>query len=39
VHVTPSAIGDTHYIRVSVGQTWTAQADVDRLWAIVAGAV
>jgi aromatic-L-amino-acid decarboxylase len=32
VHVTPSAIGDERFIRVSIGQTRTTQADVDRLW-------
>jgi aromatic-L-amino-acid decarboxylase len=36
VHVTPSAIDGTNFIRVSVGQTWTGQADVDRLWELVA---
>jgi aromatic-L-amino-acid decarboxylase len=38
VHVTPSVVGDTRFIRVSVGQTWTAQADVDRLWSLIAAA-
>ena len=39
VHVTPSAIGDTRFIRVSVGAGSTTAADVDRLWAIVEAAL
>ncbi len=35
LHVTPSAIGETRFIRVSVGQTHTTAADVDRLWAAI----
>jgi aromatic-L-amino-acid decarboxylase len=35
VHVTPSVIDDERFIRVSIGQTRTTQADVDRLWAAV----
>jgi aromatic-L-amino-acid/L-tryptophan decarboxylase len=35
VHVTPSVIDDVHFIRVSIGQTRTTAADVDRLWAAV----
>ena len=35
VYVTPSQVGDRHFIRVAVGQTWTTARDVDRLWEIV----
>jgi aromatic-L-amino-acid decarboxylase len=35
VHVTPSTIDDERFIRVSIGQTRTTQADVDRLWSAV----
>ena len=35
LHVTPSVIDDERFIRVSIGQTRTTQADVDRLWAAV----
>jgi aromatic-L-amino-acid/L-tryptophan decarboxylase len=35
VHVTPSVIDDERFIRVSIGQTRTTQADVDRLWTAV----
>ena len=30
--VTPSVVGETRYIRVSIGQTRTTAADVERLW-------
>jgi hypothetical protein len=33
--VTPSTVGETRFIRVSIGQTHTAAADVDRLWAAI----
>jgi aromatic-L-amino-acid decarboxylase len=39
VYVTPSQIGDRHFIRVAVGQTWTTARDVDRLWAIIVTAL
>ena len=35
LHVTPSTIGDTRFIRVSIGQTHTTAADVDRLWDVI----
>ena len=38
LYVTPSAIGDTRFIRVSVGQTSTTADDVQRLWTVIAGA-
>jgi aromatic-L-amino-acid decarboxylase len=36
--VTPSAIGDTRFVRVAIGQTRTTAADVERLWDAVAAA-
>ena len=39
VHVTASLVGGRRFIRVSVGQTHTTRADVDRLWATIAAAV
>lgn len=39
LHVTPSVVDGRRFIRVSIGQTWTTAADVDRLWAVVAAAV
>ena len=39
VYVTPSQVGDRRFIRVAIGQTWTTQEDVDRLWNVVAGAL
>lgn len=38
LRVTPSAIDDTRFVRVAVGQTHTTAGDVDRLWAAIAGA-
>jgi aromatic-L-amino-acid decarboxylase len=38
-YVTPSSIDDRRFIRVSIGQTTTAQEDVDRLWGIVQAAL
>src|SRR4051794_9369141 len=35
LHVTASAVGDTRFIRVSVGQTRTTAADVERLWSAI----
>ena len=35
LYVTPSTIGETGFIRVSIGQTRTTAADVDRLWAAI----
>ena len=39
LHVTPSLLGDTRFIRVSVGATHTTAADVDRLWAVIEAAL
>lgn len=39
LHVTASAIDGTRFIRVSVGQTQTTRADVERLWTAVAQAL
>ena len=36
--VTPSAVGDTGFIRVSIGQTNTTAEDVERLWRAIAAA-
>jgi aromatic-L-amino-acid decarboxylase len=35
-YVTPSVIGDETFIRVSIGQTGTAQTHVERLWNLIA---
>jgi aromatic-L-amino-acid decarboxylase len=35
VAVTPSHVGDTWFIRVSIGQTTTAQRHVDGLWELI----
>jgi aromatic-L-amino-acid decarboxylase len=35
LHVTASAAGDVRFVRVSVGQTRTGAADVERLWQAV----
>jgi aromatic-L-amino-acid decarboxylase len=35
-YVTPSVIDDRSFIRVSIGQTWTTQHHVDRLWDLIA---
>jgi aromatic-L-amino-acid decarboxylase len=35
VYLTPSTISDMMFIRASVGQTWTEQRHVDRLWEII----
>ncbi len=37
-YVTPSALGEHRFIRVSVGQTRTEQVHVDRLWELIDGA-
>ena len=37
-YVTPSKLGDTSFIRVSVGQTNTGREHVDRLWRLIDGA-
>lgn len=34
-YVTPSVIEDRTFIRVSIGQTWTAQEHVGRLWNLI----
>jgi aromatic-L-amino-acid decarboxylase len=34
-YVTPSAIDGTSFVRVSIGSTWTTEADVDALWALI----
>jgi aromatic-L-amino-acid decarboxylase len=39
VHVTPSVVDNVHFIRVSVGQTNTTAADVDRLWSVIEAAL
>ena len=39
VYVTASAIEDVRFIRVSVGQTHTTRADVERLWSAIADGV
>jgi aromatic-L-amino-acid decarboxylase len=39
VRVTPSTIDGQRFIRVAVGATATTARDVERLWAIVAGAL
>jgi aromatic-L-amino-acid decarboxylase len=39
VYVTPSQVGDRHFIRVAVGQTWTTARDVDRLWDVIVAAL
>jgi aromatic-L-amino-acid decarboxylase len=36
LYVTPSAIGDTRFIRVAIGQTRTTAEDVERLWTVIA---
>jgi len=36
--VTASALGDTRFIRVSIGQTHTTAVHVDRLWDTITGA-
>ena len=36
LYVTPSVVGDTRFIRVSVGQTHTSAQDVERLWTAIA---
>ena len=38
LHVTASAVGDTRFVRVSVGQTQTTAADVERLWRAISDA-
>ena len=38
LYVTASAIGDTRFVRVAIGQTSTTAADVERLWKAVADA-
>jgi aromatic-L-amino-acid/L-tryptophan decarboxylase len=35
LHVTPSTVDDTRFVRVSVGQTRTTREDVERLWAAI----
>src|SRR4051794_20737455 len=37
LYVTPSTVGETRYVRVSIGQTRTTAADVERLWGAVQG--
>jgi aromatic-L-amino-acid/L-tryptophan decarboxylase len=39
VYVTPSSVDGARFIRVSIGQAGTTEADVDRLWRIVAAAL
>jgi len=33
--VTPSAVGDTRFVRVAIGQTRTTADDVERLWKVI----
>jgi len=35
LYVTPSAIGDTRFVRLAVGQTRTTADDVERLWTVI----
>jgi aromatic-L-amino-acid decarboxylase len=35
VFLTPSQLGDTSYLRVSIGQTGTRAEHVDRLWSLI----
>ena len=35
-YVTPSVVNDRGFIRVSIGQTWTRESHVDRLWDLIA---
>ena len=35
LYVTPSLVDDTRFIRISIGQTRTTAADVERLWAVM----
>ncbi len=37
LHVTPSTVAGTRFIRVAVGQTRTTADDVERLWRAIAG--
>jgi len=37
LYVTPSEIGGTRFVRVSVGQTHTTAGDVERLWSAIGG--
>jgi aromatic-L-amino-acid/L-tryptophan decarboxylase len=38
LHVTPSAVGDRRFVRISVGQTHTTAEDVERLWTVIEAA-
>lgn len=35
-YITPSVLDGRSFIRVSIGQTWTQQSHVDRLWELIA---
>jgi aromatic-L-amino-acid decarboxylase len=35
LYVTPSAVADTRFVRVAVGQTRTTAEDVERLWRVI----
>ncbi len=35
-YVTPSVVDERGFIRVSIGQTWTRESHVDRLWDLIA---
>ncbi len=37
-HVTATSLGDTRFIRISVGQTATTSVHVDRLWGLIEAA-
>lgn len=38
VYITPSQVDARRFIRVAIGQTWTTDRDVDRLWDVIATA-
>jgi hypothetical protein len=38
LHVTPSTVGDSRFVRLAVGQTQTTADDVERLWTAIADA-
>jgi aromatic-L-amino-acid decarboxylase len=38
LYVTASAVGDVRFVRISIGQTQTTAADVERLWRVIGDA-
>lgn len=38
LYVTASAVGDVRFVRISIGQTQTTAADVERLWRVISDA-